>query len=147
MTHVLVLGRKKKEIFSETFSFFGLNMVWCSLQDFCWTSEWTAIFVVVWAGITMSKLRLICLEKRLGNRVGSCWSGPGPLRYYSREAPLTPPGTNGWTNIFCWLKCWDDCMRLKLPRSNVCLIQSLSTSCWSVSSLNLIHFPWMSSFI
>lgn len=71
-------------------------------------------------------------------------AGWGPQRYYSGETLLTPLGTNGWTNIFCWLKCWDDCMGLKLPLSlpnSFIPPVPLSTSCWSDSSLNLIHQP------
>lgn len=166
MTYVLILGIKKKKMeinFSEaTWNLFlylckhssrvssGSNEKICHsfryiLVESCSfhnhnESQWQN---AVWY---VSKNRLLLQHISFVPLVS--WflleAGWGPQRYYSGETLLTPLGTNGWTNIFCWLKCWDDCMGLKLPLSlpnSFIPPVPLSTSCWSDSSLNLIHQP------
>lgn len=90
--------------------------------------------ILVWTGIAMtkrslrgclwavSKTRLLLYHVSLVSaaNLGAFWNygvGWSSQRYSSGEVPLTPLGTNGWTNIFCCLKCWDVCMGLELPPS------------------------------
>lgn len=125
--------------------------------------------ILVWTGIALtkrslkgclwavSKTRLLLYHVSLvsADNLGAFWNygvGWSPQRHSSGEVPLTPLGTNGWTNIFCCLECWDVCMGLELPPSRpnsylsclalpVNVIVLLLTSRWSDSTLNIIHHP------